>query len=122
MMITIGGGSSVRYPLVPLARAFFAAGHDVRLVGKPRLSDVFAGTGLPFITLGKSPDPQLLEELTRSDYYATRGRGRLTGRHVRKRCGPSRSTCWSSSAGTRSPSPTPWPMTWWPSRWSGARA
>jgi len=44
------------YPLVPLAWAFRAAGHDVRLASTPMWATEMAYSGLPTITVGGSPD------------------------------------------------------------------
>ena len=43
------------YPLVPLAWALRASGHEVRLAGTPKWAKDMAGTGLPVATVGGSP-------------------------------------------------------------------
>jgi hypothetical protein len=44
------------YPMVPLAWAFLAAGHDVRVVGQPALTDVMVRSGLAVMPVGGSYD------------------------------------------------------------------
>jgi UDP:flavonoid glycosyltransferase YjiC (YdhE family) len=41
------------FPLVPLAWACRAAGHEVRIAGPPALQDVIVHTGLPAVTVGR---------------------------------------------------------------------
>ncbi|MFC4587990.1 nucleotide disphospho-sugar-binding domain-containing protein [Sphaerisporangium corydalis] len=44
------------YPLVPLAWALRAAGHEVRIAGQPDAGDMVTGSGLPFVPAGPSLD------------------------------------------------------------------
>jgi len=55
VLCAAGGGPSLFYPLVPLAWAFRAAGHEVLLVGKPGSAEWLMHTGLPVETLGGPP-------------------------------------------------------------------
>jgi UDP:flavonoid glycosyltransferase YjiC (YdhE family) len=55
VLFAAGGGTSMFYPLVPLAWAFRAAGHEVLLVGKPQAAEWMMQTGLPVKTLGGPP-------------------------------------------------------------------
>ena len=55
VLFAAGGGTSLFYPLVPLAWAFRAAGHEVLLVGKPQATEWLTHTGLPVKTLGGPP-------------------------------------------------------------------
>lgn len=50
------------YNLVPLAWAFVAAGHEVRIASQPALASTLAATGLPGITLGSDVDVAGLNE------------------------------------------------------------
>jgi UDP:flavonoid glycosyltransferase YjiC (YdhE family) len=45
------------YPLVPLAWACRAAGHDVRIAAVPALADAIVHTGLPAVTVGADMPP-----------------------------------------------------------------
>lgn len=55
VLFAAGGGPSLFFPLVPLAWAFRAAGHEVLLVGKPGAAEWLIHTGLPVETLGGPP-------------------------------------------------------------------
>ncbi|WP_214410592.1 nucleotide disphospho-sugar-binding domain-containing protein [Sphaerisporangium fuscum] len=44
------------YPLVPLAWALRAAGHEVRIAGQPDACDMVTRTGLPFVPAGPALD------------------------------------------------------------------
>jgi glycosyltransferase len=70
VLLAVAGGPSHLYPLVPLAWAFRAAGHDVRLAGSARAADSMMHTGLPGVTLGSGPklSPQAREELLATAY------------------------------------------------------
>src|SRR6266699_1302607 len=50
-----GGGPPHLFPVVPLAWALRAAGHEVRLTGPPSSRDDLARTGLPAATVGTGP-------------------------------------------------------------------
>lgn len=69
IMVTAGGGVNGLYPTVPLAWAFRAAGHDVRLVGKPQMAPALLDTGLPVVTLGRPPTPDAMANLLSSSFY-----------------------------------------------------
>ena len=45
-------------PLVPLAWAFRAAGHDVRYATQPSQLGTITGAGLPAVAIGTAPDPE----------------------------------------------------------------
>ncbi|HEY0500853.1 MAG TPA: nucleotide disphospho-sugar-binding domain-containing protein [Kutzneria sp.] len=49
------------FPLVPLAWACRAAGHDVRLASTAAVADELVRTGLPAVVLAAAPDPRLAE-------------------------------------------------------------
>lgn len=55
ILFTVYGTRPHIYPLVPLAWAFRAAGHDVRLTSTPSWADDMIRTGLPTVTVGGSP-------------------------------------------------------------------
>jgi UDP:flavonoid glycosyltransferase YjiC (YdhE family) len=55
ILFTFFGTRPHLYPLVPLAWAFRAAGHDVRLASTPMWASDMAYSGLPTVTVGGSP-------------------------------------------------------------------
>lgn len=55
ILFTVFGSRPHLYPLVPLAWAFRAAGHEVRMTSTPMWATDLAHTGLPVITVGGSP-------------------------------------------------------------------
>ncbi|HET9144268.1 nucleotide disphospho-sugar-binding domain-containing protein [Actinophytocola sp.] len=55
ILFTVFGSRPHLYPLVPLAWAFRAAGHEVRMTSTPVWAADLAYTGLPVITVGGSP-------------------------------------------------------------------
>jgi UDP:flavonoid glycosyltransferase YjiC (YdhE family) len=55
VLFPAGGGRPHLYPIVPLAWAFRAAGHEVRLAGTPGNAADLVRTGLPALTLGHGP-------------------------------------------------------------------
>jgi UDP:flavonoid glycosyltransferase YjiC (YdhE family) len=55
VIFTFFGTRPHLYPLVPLAWAFRAAGHEVRLCGPPKWTADIAATGLPAVSVGGSP-------------------------------------------------------------------
>lgn len=56
VLFTTWAWPSHLYPMVPLAWALRAAGHDVALAGPPALETTAAGTGLPFAAVGSDVD------------------------------------------------------------------
>jgi UDP:flavonoid glycosyltransferase YjiC (YdhE family) len=56
VLFTALGGRPHLYPLVPLAWAFRAAGHEVRFATAPRLIDDVVHIGLPAVAVGGSPN------------------------------------------------------------------
>ncbi|HKT05143.1 MAG TPA: glycosyl transferase family 28, partial [Rugosimonospora sp.] len=55
ILFTAVGARPHLYPIVPLAWACRAAGHEVRLVSTPALAGDLVHTGLPAVTLGGPP-------------------------------------------------------------------
>jgi UDP:flavonoid glycosyltransferase YjiC (YdhE family) len=55
ILLTVAGGTSHLYPIIPLAWAFRAAGHEVRLGGKAMAADYLLPTGLPVVVMGGPP-------------------------------------------------------------------
>jgi glycosyltransferase len=70
VLFPIGGGRSHLYPVVPLAWALCAAGHEVRLAGTPSLVDAMADTGMPAVTVGGAPrlSPERRQEMLDTAY------------------------------------------------------
>ena len=56
VLVVTWGWRSHLYPLVPLAWALRAAGHDVVVAGPPDLVDVITGAGLPAVPVGRLLD------------------------------------------------------------------
>ncbi len=44
------------FPMVPLAWACRAAGHEVRMASQPELADLMRRSGLPYVTVGRDVD------------------------------------------------------------------
>lgn len=56
VLFTTWAASAHLYNFVPLAWAFVAAGHEVRIASQPALASKLAATGLPAVTLGADVD------------------------------------------------------------------
>lgn len=56
LLFTTWAWTTHLYPMVPLAWACRAAGHDVRVASQPALIDAIVGTGLPAVSVGRDVD------------------------------------------------------------------
>jgi glycosyltransferase len=68
VLFAVAGGPSHLYPVVPLARAFRDAGHEVLLAGTPRSAGTMTRTGLSMVALGGGP---ALSPRTRAELLST---------------------------------------------------
>ena len=70
VLFAVAGGPSHLYPLVPLARAFRRAGHQVLLAGTPRAARTMRSTRLSTVALGGGPrlSPESRAELIDTAY------------------------------------------------------
>jgi glycosyltransferase len=55
VLFTVFGPRAHLYPMVPLAWAFRAAGHEVRMASTPAFADDLVHTGLPAVPVGRGP-------------------------------------------------------------------
>jgi UDP:flavonoid glycosyltransferase YjiC (YdhE family) len=56
VLFTTWAWPSHYFPMVPLAWAFRAAGHDVRVASQPELAATMLGSGLPSVVVGRDVD------------------------------------------------------------------
>ncbi|MDQ1744382.1 MAG: hypothetical protein QOE23_2721 [Pseudonocardiales bacterium] len=56
VLVTSWGWRSHFYPLVPLAWALRAAGHEVLVASQPGMTDIITGAGLPAVAVGEDLD------------------------------------------------------------------
>lgn len=56
VLISTWGWRSHYYPMVPLAWALLAAGHEVRVAGQPNLLPAITGSGVPGVVVGPDLD------------------------------------------------------------------
>ncbi|MFI9387204.1 nucleotide disphospho-sugar-binding domain-containing protein [Kutzneria sp. NPDC052558] len=70
VLFTAVAGRPHLFPLVPLAWACRAAGHEVRLASAPSAAEIIVHTGLPAVVIGSGPrqSPEDRADLVRSVY------------------------------------------------------
>ncbi|MFD9248094.1 hypothetical protein ACFV0D_40525, partial [Streptomyces sp. NPDC059556] len=77
VLFTLFPGAAHLYPVVPLARALLAAGHEVRVASHPELTGAVTAAGLAAVEIGDRVDVPALVGACASDDRLDRITGAL---------------------------------------------
>lgn len=88
ILFITGGSMGTVFPLVPLARAAFAAGHEVLMAGPDSVTGVISEAGLPSVSVSSEKKQKLSTDLPDDPAEQMRYVGRWYGRMTTDILGP----------------------------------